>query len=150
MTCKDKASYDSTPPCTIPLQLTFMKKHQPVKALAGRLEQTLARMQVRRAHKQALRLYKTDNDSWKALSSQAEKERQQRVAAASTESRELVTSMDTCVVYVWVWVWVCVCIYIYTLTRIHTHTPTHAHTHLYIYMCVWVYMYIYMLCIMYI
>jgi len=45
-------------------------------------------------HKQALHLYNTDTESWKELSSKAEREREERVAAAAAESRDLVNNMN--------------------------------------------------------
>jgi len=71
------------------------KMEQPVQALAGRLEQTLASIQARSAHEQALHLYNTDTASWKELSRTAEQERQQRVAAASSQSRDLINTMHS-------------------------------------------------------
>jgi CRP-like cAMP-binding protein len=68
---------------------------RPVKNLEGRLEQALARMHARRAHKQALHLYNTDTEEWRDLSRKAEHEREKRVAQAATESRELVGTMNS-------------------------------------------------------
>ena len=71
------------------------KMEQPVRALEGRLEQTLSRMQAEQTHKQALHLYNTDTESWKELSRKAEREREERVAAAAAESRDLVHNMNS-------------------------------------------------------
>jgi len=70
------------------------KMEQPVIKLEGRLEQTLARMHARRAHRQALHLYNTDTESWRELSRKAEHERAKRVADAAAESRDLVNDMN--------------------------------------------------------
>jgi len=70
------------------------KMEQPVMKLEGRLEQTLARMHARRAHRQALHLYNTDTESWRELSRKAEHERAKRVADAASESRDLINDMS--------------------------------------------------------